>query len=104
MTKTLLDQFPDCVVSLAIIFSGGLPDAARAAAEGTQQRAEEDEEEGEEDTDGESTEDVDQHVRVAALPEDSTQHLCRVVPEAERRRDGVGQSRKKNKTSRAWST
>lgn len=49
-------------------------------AKGTQQRAEQDEEEGEEDTDRESTKNVDQHVRVAVLPEYCTQHLCRIVP------------------------
>lgn len=44
------------------LFSSGLPVSTPAAVGSTQQRAEEDEEEGDEDTDGESTENVDQHV------------------------------------------
>lgn len=57
-----------------------VPAVVQAAAAGSEQRAEEDEEEGQEDTNGERTEDVDQHVWVAALPEHCAQHLCRVIP------------------------
>lgn len=41
----------------------------------------EDEEKRDEDGDGESTEDVNQHVWIAALPEDCAQHFSRIVPE-----------------------
>lgn len=81
-------------------FRAGSPDGARAAAKGTQQGAEDDEEEREEDADGESTEDVDQHVRVAVLPEDSAQHLCRVVPARHGgRRDGEESADTKRSTT-----
>jgi len=62
------------------VLSAGVP-VSEVAAVGIQHRADKDEEEGKEDADGESTENVDQHVWVAALPEHSTQHLCRVIPE-----------------------
>lgn len=68
-----------------ILWRGGLPVVSNTSGGGTQYGAEEDDEEWEEDTDGESTEDVDQHVRVAALPEDGTEHLCTVIPTGERR-------------------
>lgn len=51
-----------------------------AAACGAQQRADKNEEEGEEDTDGEGTEDVDHHVGVVSLPEDGAEHFSAVVP------------------------
>lgn len=51
-----------------------------AAACGAQQRADKNEEEGEEDTDGEGTEDVDHHVGEVSLPEDGAEHFCAVVP------------------------
>lgn len=44
------------------LFTDALPVSTPAAAGSTQQRAEDDEEEGEKDTNGESTENVDQHV------------------------------------------
>ena len=44
------------------LFTDGLPVSTPAAASSTQQRAEDDEEKGEKDTDGKSTENVDQHV------------------------------------------
>lgn len=54
--------------------------AVRVVAKGTQQGAEEDEDEGEEYTDRKSAKNVEQHVRVAVLPEYCTQHLRRIIP------------------------
>lgn len=55
---------------------------AGATADNDPYRADKHEEERKEDGDEENTEDVGHHVRVAALPENGTQHLCRIIPES----------------------
>lgn len=72
-----------------------------AATRSSQQRTKDHDEKGEKDTDGERAENIDQHVWVAALPEDSTQHLCRIISDVGKRH-GVRLSRSNTESMEHW--